>query len=41
VLRYATVGLGDPSAIAIEAAGFVAFSTVSFFAAHWVLARQE
>ncbi len=41
VLRYGTVGLGDPSAIALEAAGFAAFSAVSFVAAYWVLSKQE
>jgi ABC-type multidrug transport system permease subunit len=41
VLRYTTVGLGDPSRIAVEAAAFVAFSAVAFFAAQAVLGRQE
>jgi ABC-2 type transport system permease protein len=41
VLRYASVGLGDPGVVALEALGFVAFSAVSFAAALWVLERQE
>jgi ABC-2 type transport system permease protein len=41
VLRYATVGLGDPRLIALEAAAFVLFSALSFVAALRVLQRQE
>lgn len=41
VLRYATVGLGEPATIAAEAAAFLLFSAVSFAAALWVLGRQE
>jgi ABC-type multidrug transport system permease subunit len=41
VLRYTTVGIGDPSRIAIEAVAFVAFSAVAFLAAQMVLRRQE
>jgi ABC-type multidrug transport system permease subunit len=41
VLRYASVGLGDPQVIALEALGFSIFSLLSFFAALWVLQKQE
>lgn len=41
VLRYATVGLGEPATIAVEAVAFLLFSAVSFAAALWVLSRQE
>jgi ABC-type multidrug transport system permease subunit len=41
VLRYATVGLGEPSDIVVEAIAFLAFGALSFLAAHAVLARQE
>ena len=34
VMRYATIGYGDPVTIAWEAAGFVIFSAVSFWLAH-------
>ena len=40
VLRYATVGLGEASWIAIEAAAFVAFSAVFFALAIRFLGRQ-
>jgi ABC-2 type transport system permease protein len=40
VMRFATVGLGDPGRIALEAAGFVAFTVVSFAGALLVLRRQ-
>src|SRR5207249_8304090 len=30
VMRFATIGLGDPRSVALEAAGFVAFTLVSF-----------
>ena len=40
VMRYATIGLGDPQTIAIEAAGFVAFTLASFAGALMVLRRQ-
>jgi ABC-2 type transport system permease protein len=39
VLRYATIGLGSGSVVAIEAAGFVAFTLVAFAAAMWALAE--
>jgi len=40
VIRFATVGLGHPRAIALEAAAFVTFTLVSFAGALFVL-RQE
>jgi ABC-2 type transport system permease protein len=41
VLRYASVGLGDPKVVALEALGFAVFSLLSFVAALWVLQKQE
>jgi ABC-2 type transport system permease protein len=41
VMRYATIGLGDPRRIALEAAGFLVFTLASFAAALLVLRRQE
>ena len=41
VLRYATVGMGDPAVIAIEGAAFAVFTVASFGAALWALHRQE
>ena len=41
VLRWSTVGLGDPATIALEALGFAAFSALSFVGALRVLRRQE
>lgn len=40
VMRFATIGLGEPQQIALEAAGFVAFTAASFAAALVVLRRQ-
>ena len=40
VLRFATIGLGEPRQIALEAAGFVAFTLVSFIGALVVLRRE-
>jgi ABC-2 type transport system permease protein len=40
VMRYATIGLGEPKWIALEAAGFVAFTLASFAGALMVLRRQ-
>jgi ABC-2 type transport system permease protein len=40
VMRFATIGLGDPRRIALEAAGFVAFTLASFAGALVVLRRQ-
>ena len=41
VLRFATIGLGDPRVVAVEAVAFVVFSAVSFVVALLVLTRQE
>jgi ABC-type multidrug transport system permease subunit len=40
VMRYATIGLGDPRRIAAEAIGFMAFTAVSFATALHVLRRE-
>lgn len=40
VMRFATVGLGEPRRIALEAAGFVAFTVVRFAGALLVLRRE-
>jgi ABC-type multidrug transport system permease subunit len=40
VMRFATIGLGDPRVIALEASGFVAFTLLSFAGALVVLRRQ-
>ena len=41
VLRYSTIGLGDPHRIAIEAAAFAAFTLAVWHAAVRILNRQE
>lgn len=41
VLRYATIGLGDPRRVALEAAGFAAFAAIASLAAVHVLNHQE
>jgi ABC-type multidrug transport system permease subunit len=41
VLRYATIGLGDPAAIALESGAFVLFTLASFVAAVLALRDQE
>jgi ABC-2 type transport system permease protein len=41
VLRYATVGLGDPATVGLEAAAFVAFTAGAFAAAVHALRNQE
>jgi len=41
VLRYATIGFGDPHRVAIEAAGFAVFTVAASFAAVRVLNSQE
>ena len=41
VLRYATVGIGDPGKIAIESAAFVVFSLLAFAGATLALRNQE
>jgi ABC-2 type transport system permease protein len=40
VMRFATIGLGDPRWIALEAAGFIIFTLASFAGAIVVLRRQ-
>jgi len=40
VMRFATIGQGDPTRIALEALGFVVFTMVSFAGALVVLRRQ-
>jgi hypothetical protein len=40
VLRYATIGVGEPQTIAIESAGFVAFTLVAFWLAVQALERE-
>jgi len=39
VMRFATIGLGDPRRIALEAAGFIVFTLVSFGGAMAALRR--
>jgi len=41
VLRYATIGLGDPTRIGLEAAAFGVFTLISFGAAVHALQQQE
>jgi ABC-2 type transport system permease protein len=41
ILRFATIGAGDPRTLALEAAAFVVFGAGSFVAALVVLRRQE
>lgn len=40
-LRWATIGLGDPSRVAVESAAFIAFGVASFLYAARCLQRQE
>jgi ABC-2 type transport system permease protein len=40
VMRFATIGLGQGSVIAAQAAAFVAFSAIAFAGALWALRRQ-
>lgn len=40
VMRFATIGLGEPRRIALEAAGFVVFTLASFAGALLVLRRE-
>jgi len=40
VLRYATIGVGTPGTIALEAAGFVVFTLVAFWFAVRALGRE-
>jgi ABC-type multidrug transport system permease subunit len=41
VLRYATIGAGDPRLLALEAAAFAVFTAISFALALRALQRQE
>ena len=41
VVRYATIGLGDPSRVALEAAAFLVFTVVAFAIAVRALQNQE
>jgi ABC-2 type transport system permease protein len=41
VVRYATIGVGNPGRIALEAGGFVLFTVVAFAAAVRALRNQE
>jgi ABC-2 type transport system permease protein len=41
VLRYATIGLGDPGRVALEAAGFLGFTILAALWAVRTLSRQE
>ena len=41
ILRYATIGLGTPRTLVLEAAGFVAFGLVAFWLALQALRSQE
>jgi ABC-type multidrug transport system permease subunit len=41
VMRFATIGLGDPRRIALEATAFGVFTLASFAGALAVLRRQE
>lgn len=41
VVRYATIGLGDPGTIALEAGAFVVFTIAAFAAAVHALRNQE
>ncbi|MGE0450406.1 MAG: ABC transporter permease [Vicinamibacterales bacterium] len=41
VLRFATIGLGAPRLVALEAAAFVVFTLAAFWAAVWALERED
>jgi ABC-2 type transport system permease protein len=41
VLRYATVGMGEPRSLILEAAAFCVFTGATFAGALWSLQRQE
>ena len=41
VLRYATIGIGQPARLPLEAGAFLAFTIVTFAGALWALRRQE
>ena len=40
VLRYATIGVGQPSIIWLEASAFLVFTMAAFAGALWALKRQ-
>ena len=40
VLRYATIGLGEPSRIWLESTAFLGFTAAAFAGALWALKRQ-
>jgi ABC-2 type transport system permease protein len=40
VLRYATIGVGQPSTVWLEAAAFLVFTAAAFAGALWALKRQ-
>jgi ABC-2 type transport system permease protein len=40
VMRFATIGLGDPRRVAMEAAGFLVFTLISFAGALYTLRRE-
>jgi ABC-type multidrug transport system permease subunit len=40
VLRYATIGMGNPGRVFLEAVAFLAFTAVAFAGALWALKRQ-
>jgi ABC-type multidrug transport system permease subunit len=40
VLRYATIGLGDPRIVTVEAVAFLVFAGVAFAGAVYALRRQ-
>jgi hypothetical protein len=41
ILRFATIGSGNPATLVAEGVGFVVFTLAAFAAAHWSLRRQE
>jgi ABC-2 type transport system permease protein len=41
ILRFATIGTGEPSVLVAEGLGFVVFTVAAFGAALWSLRRQE
>jgi ABC-2 type transport system permease protein len=41
VLRYATVGVGDPGRTALQCGAFAAFTLLTFAGASWALKNQE
>ena len=41
MLRYATIGIGEPPLVAVEAAAFLLFTGVAFGGALFALKRKE